>query len=372
MMGWLLWGAYGTTATLNAYQFPPLLSTAAGSLLCVVWICMNVSSRVLIKNFLGGCADVFFRQIAVSGAHKLNTGSGPLLLAIAPHSNQFIDPMVILKTFERPIGFLCAAKSMRYTKSFADVVAFFARALGAVPVERAQDLAKVASGTVRVDKLTVHGDGTKFTSELKVGDQLFVTEGVAKGASAKVVDVVSDSILTLGAHLEDDKTWRFENCASSRFKIVPKLDHHELYSAVYDRLDEGGAIGIFPEGGSHDRASLLPLKAGIAVMALGACEQHGEPLRQRIRIVAVGLNYFSGHRFRSRVFVDYGEPFEISSELMTLYKTDKRAAGDLLMTQILDAVKAVTVQATDHEMQESLWMLRRLYVPDGTAILSSL
>lgn len=28
------------------------------------------------------------------------------------------------------------------------------------------------------------------------------------------------------------------------------------------------SIGIFPEGGSHDRSELLPLKAGVALMAL--------------------------------------------------------------------------------------------------------
>ncbi len=38
---------------------------------------------------------------------------------------------------------------------------------------------------------------------------------------------------------------------------------------VFDHLLDDGCIGIFPEGGSHD---LLPLKAGVAVMALGAMD----------------------------------------------------------------------------------------------------
>ena len=33
-------------------------------------------------------------------------------------------------------------------------------------------------------------------------------------------------------------------------------------------LVKGGTVGIFPEGGSHDRTSMLPFKPGIAVMAL--------------------------------------------------------------------------------------------------------
>ena len=34
-------------------------------------------------------------------------------------------------------------------------------------------------------------------------------------------------------------------------------------------MNEGKVVGIFPEGGSHDRPDLLPIKAGISIMALG-------------------------------------------------------------------------------------------------------
>ena len=103
-------------------------------------------------------------------------------------------------------------------------------------------------------------------------------------------------------------------------------------------------------------------------MALGACQRHGEALRSRLRIVAVGLNYFSGHKFRSRVFVDYGEPFEVSAALVRRYADgDHRGAGDALMAEILTAVKAVTVQAPSSDVAEIFWMLRRLYVPTASA-----
>ncbi len=42
-----------------------------------------------------------------------------------------------------------------------------------------------------------------------------------------------------------------------------------MYEAVFDKLGQGGIVGIFPEGGSHDRPDLLPIKAGISIMALG-------------------------------------------------------------------------------------------------------
>ncbi len=43
-----------------------------------------------------------------------------------------------------------------------------------------------------------------------------------------------------------------------------------MYQQVWSGLNEGKCIGIFPEGGSHDQMDLLPLKAGICIMALGA------------------------------------------------------------------------------------------------------
>ena len=48
-----------------------------------------------------------------------------------------------------------------------------------------------------------------------------------------------------------------------------------MFKSVYDCLNKGEIIGIFPEGykfkirGSHDNPDLLPIKAGICIMALG-------------------------------------------------------------------------------------------------------
>lgn len=41
-----------------------------------------------------------------------------------------------------------------------------------------------------------------------------------------------------------------------------------MFSAVHAALANGGCIGIFPEGGSHDRTDLLPLKVSWANASL--------------------------------------------------------------------------------------------------------
>jgi len=80
------------------------------------------------------------------------------------------------------------------------------------------------------------------------------------------------------------------------FKIIPKLDQTHVYESVINRLIGGQSIGIFPEGGSHDRSEMLPIKAGVSIMALGAMAK--DP-NANISIIACGLKYFKPHKFRS-------------------------------------------------------------------------
>ena len=46
----------------------------------------------------------------------------------------------------------------------------------------------------------------------------------------------------------------------SPFTYRPRVDQSAMFADVYQALEAGTAVGIFPEGGSHDRPSLLPLK----------------------------------------------------------------------------------------------------------------
>lgn len=115
------------------------------------------------------------------------------------------------------------------------------------------------------------------------------------------------------------------------FFYIPKVDNSFLFKDAYQRLSENGAICIFPEGTSHDRTNFLKLKAGIALMSLGAM---AEGKTKNIKILPVGLNYFKREEFRSIVNIEFGKAFEIPSEWAELYKTNKRAATEKLLIEI--------------------------------------
>lgn len=78
------------------------------------------------------------------------------------------------------------------------------------------------------------------------------------------------------------------------------------FDAAYDALAGGSAIGIFPEGVSHDEPSMAPLRTGAARIALGAAERTSGPFP----IVPVGLVFREKERFRSEAIVIVGEPVE--------------------------------------------------------------
>ncbi|NUO51832.1 MAG: hypothetical protein HOV80_23530 [Polyangiaceae bacterium] len=138
-----------------------------------------------------------------------------------------------------------------------------------------------------------------------------------------------------------------------------KLDNDAAFTAMYTRLGEGGAIGIFPEGLSHDASQLAALKTGAARLALGARARIGEP----VKIIPCGLTFIHPARFRSRVLVQYGPAIEVSEAWAEKQTADEKAAVKELTGAIERGMRALTVNAPDWETVRALDAVRRLYQP---------
>lgn len=149
----------------------------------------------------------------------------------------------------------------------------------------------------------------------------------------------------------------------TKYKLAPHTDQTKVYEAVFARLRSGGCVGIFPEGGSHDRSELLPIKAGVAIMALGAL---AESPNCGLKIVPVGMNYFHPHKFRSRAVIEFGAPFEIPPHVVEMYRNNQRreAIGQVIDT-VYQALSSVTVSAPDYDILMVIQAARRLYNPTG-------
>jgi glycerol-3-phosphate O-acyltransferase/dihydroxyacetone phosphate acyltransferase len=185
---------------------------------------------------------------------------------------------------------------------------------------------------------------------LHVGDSIIVEK-----ETLVIQSIVNDTELELKYPKEMNEP--------APFKSMPHIDQGEMFSKVMDRLARGRCVGIFPEGGSHDRPEFLPLKAGFTIMALGAMAQCPG---LNVTIVPCGLNYFHPDKFRSSVVIEFGEPIKIDPAHVEMYARggeEKKKACDELLGITTRALKAVTVTVPDYEALMLIQSVRRLYKP---------
>lgn len=135
-----------------------------------------------------------------------------------------------------------------------------------------------------------------------------------------------------------------------------QLDNDAAFAAMFDALGGGDAIGIFPEGLSHDASRLAKLKTGAARLALGAAKR-GAP----VVIVPCGLTFIHPKRFRSRVLVQYGPPIAVEAGAPADEAGPDPARA--LTTRIDTALRSLTINATDWDTVRALDTVRRLYQP---------
>jgi glycerol-3-phosphate O-acyltransferase/dihydroxyacetone phosphate acyltransferase len=245
-----------------------------------------------VKVFFHSILSIYFSSMEVLGRENI-PDHGPVIFT-GNHMNQFVDGAVMMVTSPLRVGLLVAEKS--YNKR---IIGDFAKATGSIPVSRPQDCAKAGPGKIKFDGLKIIGTDTKFTA-IKKGDRIRPGKSPE---SYRIKEVISDNEGILADEYGEASPLS-ETFAHTwiTYDILKHVDQSEMFDSVQKALANGQCLGIFPEGGSHDRTDLLPLKAGVAAIALGALEKYGVS----VPIVPVGLNYFRGHRFRGRVVVEYG------------------------------------------------------------------
>ncbi|GMI26355.1 hypothetical protein TeGR_g583, partial [Tetraparma gracilis] len=349
------------------------LSTIYMSLITYIFFTeINEILYFSVKIFFHSILSIFFSQVEIIGMDNIPR-NGPVIF-VGNHANQFVDGIMLMMTAQHKVSFLVAEKSW-----YRPIIGHFAYAMGAVPVARAQDKSKKGSGSFKLTAsrrasdapapadgaaaakattttVTVSGSGTAFSDELRVGDKCRVA---GSDVGLKVVRIQSDEALELEVPL-DRKEFLADTTTEHKFDILERVDQSTVYNKVLNKLEKGGCIGIFPEGGSHDRTELLPLKVGVALIAYTAFEKRG----MNIPIVPVGLNYFQAHRFRGKAIVEYGAPIFLKPETLPQYQAggdEKRAVCNELLAHITDGMRSVLVTTPDYETLKHIHAARRLW-----------
>ncbi|KAJ5810136.1 uncharacterized protein N7503_002354 [Penicillium pulvis] len=332
--------------------------------------------------------DLFFREVHPRGSWKIPR-RGPIIIVAAPHANQFVDSLVLMRVIRseahRRISWLIAEKSFR--RKF---IGLLARGIGTLPVARAMDNLKPGKGTIYLpdpvnEPTLLRGVGTNFedpTFEVEGTIALPTINGTSHSTAIAEIrgpeELVlkkpfkhRDALIQLTGRQDIGKDGKFSGDAAdknsdfegTKFKVAPHVDQTAVYEAVFGRLNAGGCVGIFPEGGSHDRTELLPLKAGVALMALGTLADNPDC---GLKIVPTGMNYFHAHKFRSRAVIEFGKPIEVPRELVEQFKKgERRESVGALLDIIYQSLVAVTVTSPDYETLMVIQAARRLYNTKG-------
>lgn len=131
------------------------------------------------------------------------------------------------------------------------------------------------------------------------------------------------------------------------------VDNDAMFSKAYEMLAENEVLMIFPEGQSHSDLHLRQIKTGISRIALGYKEKYNElPL-----IIPVGLNFTNTIKFRSNVYINFGEPLEVSEKLEVSNKQDIKK----LTIDIMSAMKDLVLEVDEIEDLQFVQQVERFF-----------
>lgn len=304
----------------------------------------------VLKLFVQAIISIYFRKIHIVGSENVPSEECPIIFC-ANHSNQFVDALLIGSIIDKELSYTIANSS--FTKP---VIGNLAKMVKAIPVKRAEDFKIKGKGEIISLKETkLIGNNCNFIEIFeKIGNFEIILD--CSKIILNVKNVIDDNMIEINeVNLKND-----DFKLPCTYTVLPKQDNSFLFKEAYNIMKNDGSLCIFPEGTSHDQSDLIKLKAGIALIALGAMSQYNT---KAVRIVPIGLNYFNREKSRSEVLIEIGKPFEVPFKWSEEYKTNKKVVIDRLLKVIEERLKAVTLTADSLNELKVLHMLRKIYIP---------
>lgn len=120
--------------------------------------------------------------------------------------------------------------------------------------------------------------------------------------------------------------------------------NQSAFSAAYEVLEQGKALGIFPEGHNSEERRVGTIKTGTARIALGAEAQNDFELG--VKVIPVGLNFQDRDQFLSGVVVRFGAPIDVR-DWAEAHAEDEREAARTLTDEIQARLEEVVTHIED-------------------------
>ncbi len=133
----------------------------------------------------------------------------------------------------------------------------------------------------------------------------------------------------------------------------------DTFEACFRVLECGEAVGIFPEGVTHDDPQLRAPKTGAARMALDLEHRHGGGLG--LQIVPVGLTFSAKETYRSQALVNFGEPIRVA-DFLGGYAERRHECIQALHAGIQQRIQTLMVHLRHLERARIVHAVKRLYL----------
>ena len=126
-------------------------------------------------------------------------------------------------------------------------------------------------------------------------------------------------------------------------------------------IDHHNPLCLFPEGNHGDRRRLRPLVKGIFRIAFKAQEAAKE--EPMVQIIPVGIDYSHYQKFRQTLFLNFGQPIEVS-EYWKQYEQNQALGINALRDRLIEEMRKYMIDIQTEEYYNTYMGLRDFYRPE--------
>ncbi len=137
-------------------------------------------------------------------------------------------------------------------------------------------------------------------------------------------------------------------------------NNEAIFRKTVDVLKNKNGLVILPEGNHAGIRRLRTLKKGVSRIVFEAEESNDFNLN--IKIVPVGLDWSDYLNFRSRLFINFGEPISVS-EYYEEYKKHPARGMNLLRERVATELKKYMIHIENEEYYDMFDNIRYLFLP---------
>jgi len=125
--------------------------------------------------------------------------------------------------------------------------------------------------------------------------------------------------------------------------------------------DHHNPVCLFPEGNHGDRRRLRPLVKGIFRIAFKAQEDYKE--QPFVQIIPTGIDYGHYQKFRQTLFINFGQPIEVS-EYWIQYEKNPAIGINALRDRLIEEMRKCMIDIQTEEYYDTYMGLRDFYRPE--------